>query len=204
MVLVAAEDVAQDRISYTCPKASKIAFFPNMDQIANRRYNQISFRRSTVRFVHCQPMLQLLRSFEDFWVMPIFRGPARKEECKGSTPIIARTSPPTRRLPQHFPLQDLGRPEWQGLITIFRVSRRVGFGILSHLPLFGAECAQKGGEQSRIVGSGGDVWSLVVISCTAEAVTDEGSFGSLVRLLPVRGQGKRCGLQGGSRSGGEG
>ena len=203
MALGAAEDVAQDRISYTCPKASKIAFSPNMDQIAKRRYNQISFRRSTVRFVHCQPMLQLFKSFEDFWVMPIFRGPARKEECKGSTPIIART-PPSRRLPQHLSLQDLGGPEWQGLITVLRVTRRVGFGILSHLPLFGAKCAQKGGEQSRIIGGGGDIWSLVVITCTAEAVTDEGSFGAFVRLLPVRRQGKRCGLQGGSRSGGEG
>ena len=136
-------------------------------------------------------------------MMPYFRGPARKEECQVSTPIIARTPPPTRRLPQHLPLQDLGRPEWQGLITVLGVTRRVGFGILSRFPLFVAKSAEKGGQQSRIIGMGGDVWSLVVIACTAEAVTDEGSFGALVRLLPVRRQGKRCGLQGGSRSGGE-
>ena len=202
MVWVAAENVAQDLISYTCPKASKLAFSPNMNQLAKRRYNQTWLRRSTVRFVHCQPMLQLLRSFEDFLLMPYFRGPARKEECKVSTPIIART-PPTRRLPQYLPLQDLSRPKWQGLITILGVTRRVGFGILSRFPLFVAKSAQKGGKQSRIIRVGGDVWSLVVIACTAEAVTDEGSFGAFVRLLPVRRQGKRCGLQGGSRSGGE-
>lgn len=120
-----------------------------------------------------------------------------------STPIIARTSPPTRRLPQNLSLQDLGRPEWQGLITVLGVTRRVGFGILSCFPLFVAKSAQKGGEQPRIIGIGGDVWSLVVIACTAEAVADEGSFGAFIRLLPVRRQGKRCWLQGGSRSGGE-
>ena len=38
---VAAEDVAQDLISYIRPKASKNAFFPNMDQVAKRRYNRI-------------------------------------------------------------------------------------------------------------------------------------------------------------------
>ena len=135
--------------------------------------------------------------------MLYFRGPARKKECKVSTPIIAGTPPPARRLPQHLPLQDLGRPEWQGLITVFGVTRRVGFGILPRFPLFVAKSAQKGGKQSRIIRVGGDVRSLVVIACTAEAVTDKGSFGAFVRLLPVRRQGKRCGLQGGSRSGGE-
>ena len=135
--------------------------------------------------------------------MPHFRGPARKEEYKVSTPIIARTPPPTRRLPQHLPLQDLGRPEWQGLITVLRVTRRVGFGILSRFPLFVAKSAQKGGKQSRIIRVGGDVGSFVVIACTAKAVTDEGSFGASVRLLPVRRQGKRGRLEGGSRSGGK-
>ena len=48
MVLVAADDVAQDLISYTCPKASQIAFFPDMDQVAKARYNQSSVSR-----VHC-------------------------------------------------------------------------------------------------------------------------------------------------------
>ena len=57
MVLVATEDVAQDLISYTCPKASKIAFSPTRIKLPNFDTNQTWFRRSTVRFVHCQPML---------------------------------------------------------------------------------------------------------------------------------------------------
>ena len=48
MVLVATEDVAQDLISYTCPKASKIAFFPDKNQVAKLRY-----KPNLVSPVHC-------------------------------------------------------------------------------------------------------------------------------------------------------
>ena len=63
---------SQDLLSYTYLKASKIAFFPTRIRLPNVDTTKFSFRPSTVRFVHCQPMLQLLRSFDDFSVMPYF------------------------------------------------------------------------------------------------------------------------------------
>ena len=54
VVWVAAEDDAQDLISYICPKANKIAFFSDVNQSAKRRYNQIWLRRPTVCFVHAE------------------------------------------------------------------------------------------------------------------------------------------------------
>ena len=82
VVWVAAEYVAQDLISYTCQKASKIAFLPDMDQVAKRRYNRIWFRRSTVLFVHCQPMLQLFEKLRGLFGDAVFQRSCPKERVQ--------------------------------------------------------------------------------------------------------------------------
>lgn len=80
--------------------------------------------------------------------------PARKR-TKLSTWITARARFPTGRLPQHLPLQDLRRPEWQSLVAVLRAPCRFALGMLSYLSFLVTESPQEGGEKTRIVGVGG-------------------------------------------------